>query len=74
MIETRSINQDNLVFAMLDIKVHHSRRARVHIRGIANFGQSFVGRLVDELVLALNTVFLRKWKTYCAFTRSYFSH
>ena len=60
MVETRSINQDNLAFAMLDIKALHSRRARVHIRVIANLGQSFVGCLVDELVLVLNTVFLLK--------------
>ena len=57
---------------MLDIKVLHSRRDGVQI--IASFGQSFVGRVVDELALALNTVFLRKLKTYCAFSRSYFSH
>ena len=58
MAETRSINQNNLAFAMLDIKVLHSRRAGIQI--MANFGQSSVRRVVDELALALNTVFLRK--------------
>ena len=57
---------------MLDNKVPRSRRAGVQI--IANFRQSFAGSRVDELVLALNTVFLHKWKTYCAFSRPYLSH
>ena len=57
---------------MLDNKVRHSRRAGVQI--MANFGQSFADRRVDELALELNTVFLHEWKTYCAFSRPYFSH
>ena len=59
---------------MLDNKALHSRRARVQIIILANFGQNFAGRRVDELALALNTVYLNKWKTYCAFSRPYLSH
>jgi hypothetical protein len=55
MIEARSINQNNLAVVMLDKKVLHSRRAGIQI--VANFGQSFAGCRVDELPLALNTVF-----------------
>ena len=58
MVETRSINEKNHAFVMLDNKVPRSRRAGVQI--IANFRQSFAGSRVDELGLALNTVFLHK--------------
>jgi hypothetical protein len=58
MVETRSINQNNLAVVMLDNTVLHSRRAGVQI--MANFGQSFAGRRVDKLALTFNTVLLHK--------------
>ena len=56
MVETRGINQNNLSVVMLDNKVLHSRRAGVQI--MANVGQRFAGRRVNELALAFNTVSL----------------
>ena len=58
MVETRSINEKNSAFVMLDNKVIYSRRAGAQI--MANFGQSFASRRVDELTLAFNTAFLHK--------------
>ena len=52
---------------MLDNKMLHSRCARVQIAIFANFGQSFAGRRVDELALALNTTFLEHMKDALCF-------
>jgi methyl coenzyme M reductase gamma subunit len=58
MVETRSIDENNIASVTIDTKILDGRRTGVQI--MANSGQCFCYGRVDELGFALNAMFSQK--------------
>ena len=58
MIESRGVNENNVVFVTLENKMFNRRRAGVQI--ITNFGQRFSSGRIDKLGIGFNAVFSQK--------------
>ena len=58
MVETRSIDENNIIFVMLENKMLNRWRAGVQI--MTNFCQIFSSGRIDKLDLQFDTVFFQK--------------